>query len=57
MLYAMLYAILRSEDNALLMGSLLIFAVLGGVMLITRKFDWYRLGSQQTAVVANVAAS
>lgn len=46
MLYGMLYAILRSEDNALLMGSLLIFAVLGSVMLITRNFDWYRLGSQ-----------
>lgn len=57
MLYAMLYAILRSEDNALLMGSLLIFAVLGGVMLITRKFDWHRLGSQQSPVVANVAVS
>jgi inner membrane protein len=45
MLYAMLYAILQSEDNALLMGSLLIFAVLGGVMLVTRKLDWYRIGS------------
>ncbi len=45
MLYAMLYTILRSEDNALLMGSLLIFAVLGGVMLVTRKLDWYRIGN------------
>lgn len=45
-LYAMLYTILRSEDNALLMGSLLIFAMLGVVMLITRKLDWYRIGSQ-----------
>ncbi len=46
LLYAMLYAILRSEDNALLMGSLLIFAVLAVVMLVTRKLDWYRVGSQ-----------
>ncbi|HEY0721714.1 MAG TPA: cell envelope integrity protein CreD [Gammaproteobacteria bacterium] len=48
LLYAMLYAILRSEDNALLMGSLLIFAVLAIVMLVTRKFDWYRIGGQST---------
>lgn len=53
-LYGMLYAILRSEDNALLMGSLLIFAVLGGVMLITRKFDWYRIGGQPVAAADEV---
>jgi len=52
-LYAMLYAILRSEDNALLMGSLLIFAVLGGVMLVTRKLDWHRIGSQPNLAVTD----
>jgi inner membrane protein len=46
LLYGMLYAILRSEDNALLMGSLLVFAVLGLVMVLTRKLDWYRVGEQ-----------
>ncbi len=46
LLYAMLFAILSSEDNALLMGSLLVFAVLGLVMLLTRKLDWYRVGEQ-----------
>ena len=46
MLYGMLYLILRSEDNALLMGSLLIFAVLAFVMLLTRDLDWYRLSEQ-----------
>lgn len=43
-LYGMLYLILLSEDNALLMGSLLIFVVLAMVMLVTRNTDWYALG-------------
>ena len=42
-LYAMLYAILVSEDNALLMGSLLFFAILSLVMFVTRKLDWYQV--------------
>ncbi len=41
LLYTMLYAILVSEDNALLMGSLLFFAILSLVMFVTRKLDWY----------------
>lgn len=43
-LYAILYMILKSEDFALLMGATLCFAVLAGVMMITRKLDWYALG-------------
>ncbi|MDR1063278.1 MAG: cell envelope integrity protein CreD [Azoarcus sp.] len=43
-LYAMIYVILQLEDQALLMGSLLLFAVLAAVMLGTRRFDWYGLG-------------
>jgi inner membrane protein len=46
LLYGMLYVILCSEDNALLMGSLLIFAILALVMVITRKLDWYRVADQ-----------
>ena len=46
LLYGMLYGILRSEDNALLMGSLLLFAVLALVMLVTRKLDWYAVSEQ-----------
>lgn len=42
-LYALLYMILQAEENALLMGSLLIFAVLAVLMLATRNFDWYML--------------
>ncbi len=45
-LYAMLYVILRSEDYALLMGSLLLFIALAAVMMVTRRINWYRLGKQ-----------
>lgn len=44
-LYAALYGLLVSEDNALLMGSLLLFAILTGIMVATRKVDWYRAGA------------
>ncbi len=44
-LYAVLYGLLISEDNALLMGSLLLFGILAAVMWITRKLDWYELGT------------
>lgn len=43
-LYGMLYALLNAEDYALLMGSLLLFAVLAGVMVLTRRLDWYGIG-------------
>ena len=39
-LYASLYALLQSEDNALLMGSLMVFALLAFTMVATRKIDW-----------------
>ena len=40
LLYALLYGILSAEDYALLMGSLLLFAVLATFMLLTRRVDW-----------------
>ncbi|VXC98162.1 Cell envelope integrity protein CreD [Pseudomonas sp. 8Z] len=43
-LYAMLFGLLSAEDYALLMGSLLVFGVLGSVMVLTRKLDWYGVG-------------
>jgi inner membrane protein len=48
-LYAMLYALLQSEDYALLGGTLLLFALLAAVMLATRRVDWYRLTSPAQA--------
>ena len=44
LLYAMLFGLLGAEDYALLMGSLLVFGVLGSVMVLTRKLDWYGVG-------------
>ncbi|WP_110972442.1 cell envelope integrity protein CreD [Pseudomonas huaxiensis] len=43
-LYAMLYGLLSAEDYALLMGALLLFALLGVFMVLTRRLDWYRAG-------------
>lgn len=43
LLYGSIYTILLSEQNALLMGSLLLFCLLAGVMIGTRKVDWSRL--------------
>ncbi|MER2541150.1 MAG: inner membrane CreD family protein, partial [Azonexus sp.] len=45
-LYGVLYGVLLSEDNALLMGSLLLFLALGAVMLATRRLNWYGLGNR-----------
>ncbi|NJR71692.1 MAG: hypothetical protein HC782_00420 [Gammaproteobacteria bacterium] len=43
-LYATLFGILQSEDNALLMGSILLFVVLAAAMLMTKKLNWYTVG-------------
>jgi inner membrane protein len=42
--YLFLYAALKSEDYALLIGSLGLFAILAVVMLLTRGIDWYSTG-------------
>ncbi|WP_157670201.1 cell envelope integrity protein CreD [Chitinibacter sp. GC72] len=43
-LYGLLFGILQSEDMALLMGSLTMFALLACVMYFTRNIDWKELG-------------
>jgi inner membrane protein len=48
-LYGALYVLLQLEDFALLMGSLLLFAIVAALMLGTRKVDWYRLGKDENA--------
>jgi inner membrane protein len=40
-LYGALYTLLQMEQTALVIGSLLLFAVLAAVMVATRRFDWY----------------
>jgi inner membrane protein len=44
MLYGVLYGLLSSENNALVLGAILLFSVLAAIMVATRKVDWYRLG-------------
>lgn len=44
LLYASLYGLLVSEDNALVLGAGLLFVVLAGAMVATRKVDWYAVG-------------
>ncbi|MDQ6638714.1 MAG: cell envelope integrity protein CreD [Pseudomonadota bacterium] len=43
LLYGALYALLQLEQTALLLGSMMMFAVLAGLMVVTRRIDWYRL--------------
>jgi inner membrane protein len=50
LLYAVLFGVLQSEDNALLMGSLILFAALAAVMTLTRRMDWYRLNDTSNTV-------
>jgi inner membrane protein len=45
-LYGALYGLLVSEDDALLLGSLLVFALIAAVMFMTRNVDWYALRSR-----------
>ena len=46
-LYGALYGMLMSEDNALLLGSLLVFALVALAMVLTRNVDWSRVGGQE----------
>ena len=51
LLYAALYGLLVSEDNALMLGSLMLFAMLAALMLITRRIDWYSPGADNSEPV------
>jgi inner membrane protein len=42
-LYVFLYILLQIEDYALLVGSVALLLVLGAVMFVTRKIDWYSI--------------
>jgi inner membrane protein len=46
-LYAVLYILLSLEAYSLLIGSLMLFVALAGVMYVTRKLDWG--GARETA--------
>jgi inner membrane protein len=40
-LYALIYLLLRLEDNALLVGAVSSFIAIAATMYLTRKLDWY----------------
>ena len=44
LLYGFIYIILQLENMALLFGSIGLFVILGLVMYISRKIDWYNVG-------------
>jgi inner membrane protein len=44
-LYGLLYALLKAEDYSLLGGTILLFALLAGMMIGTRRVDWYALAT------------
>jgi inner membrane protein len=51
-LYAAVYGLLISEDNALILGSLLMFAALAAAIVVTRKVDWYKKSAELMKGVA-----
>lgn len=48
--YGYLFVTLQSQDQAMLMGSLLLLALLAAAMYATRNFDWYALGSERLSL-------
>jgi inner membrane protein len=44
-LYGYIFVLMQLEDFALLAGSIGLFVILATVMLLSRKVDWYRLGT------------
>ena len=56
-LYAAVYGLLLSEDNALLLGSLMLFAVLAVVIVVTRKVDWYGRGGAPAVAPSPVSST
>ena len=45
-MYAALYVLLKSEDHAMLLGSILVFALLAVAMVATRRVDWHGLAGR-----------
>jgi len=53
-LYGYLYVLLQLQDLALLLGSVGLFVILGLIMFITRRVDWYAVNSGREVVHATV---
>jgi inner membrane protein len=50
LLYALIYLLLRLEDNALLIGAIASFIAVAVAMYVTRRIDWYSSPSPETAM-------
>jgi inner membrane protein len=48
LIYALLYGLVRSEDYALLMGSLALLATVTALMYLTRRVDWYAMAARRS---------
>ncbi|MFL2582193.1 MAG: cell envelope integrity protein CreD [Flavobacteriales bacterium] len=47
LLYLFIYSIIQMQDYALLMGSIGLFLVLGTIMYLSRKIDWYSIKTKK----------
>lgn len=45
-LYGYIFILLQLEDFALLAGAAGLFAILASIMILSRKVDWYQIGSE-----------
>ncbi|MBL8484717.1 MAG: cell envelope integrity protein CreD [Rhodocyclaceae bacterium] len=54
LMFGALYALLASEDNALVLGALLAFALLAAFMVLTRRVDWYALARPEPQAAPSV---
>lgn len=57
LLYAVLYGLLLSEQNALVLGSGLLFLVLAAVMVATRRIDWYQLSRSRAGAASGAGGT
>jgi inner membrane protein len=55
LLYGLLYVLLQMEQNALVIGSVMLFVGLAVVMTLTRRIDWYALFAKLRAPAAPAA--
>lgn len=46
LLYAMLYWLLHTDENTLMIGSVLVFALIALAMFLTRHVDWYAVSAK-----------
>jgi inner membrane protein len=49
LVYALLYGLVVSEQYSLLMGAIALLAVVGALMYLTRRVDWYAATAAKTA--------